>query len=109
LIAKSLEKTTEIPMSQFFKGYRVTALPNDAVIAAIRVPAAQEKGEYIKAYKQAKRKDDDIAIVNSALRITLDDDEIVESADLVYGGMAPITIRAKNASEFLVGTRRRLR
>jgi xanthine dehydrogenase/oxidase len=103
LVAKSLEKTTEIPMSQFFKGYRVTALPNDAIIASIRVPAAQEKGEYIRAYKQAKRKDDDIAIVNSTLRVTLDDDNVVESCDLVYGGMAPITIKAKTASDFLVG------
>ena len=103
LVAKSKDKTTEIPMSEFFKGYRVTALPNDAIIASIKVPAAQEKGEYIRAFKQAKRKDDDIAIVNSALRITLGDNNVVESADLVYGGMAPITIKAKKASEFLVG------
>jgi xanthine dehydrogenase/oxidase len=103
LVAKSKDKTTEIPMSEFFKGYRVTALPPDAIIASIRVPAAQAEGEYIRAYKQAKRKDDDIAIVNASLRITLGEDNVVESADLVYGGMAPITIKAKKASEFLVG------
>ncbi|KAF2497461.1 xanthine dehydrogenase [Lophium mytilinum] len=103
LIAKSLDKTTEIPMSEFFKGYRVTALPPDAVIAGLRIPTAKEKGEYMRAYKQAKRKDDDIAIVNAALRVKLNDAYVVESVSLVYGGMAPITIAAKKAGEFLDG------
>ncbi|KAF1812503.1 xanthine dehydrogenase [Eremomyces bilateralis CBS 781.70] len=103
LVAKSLDKTVEIPMSEFFKGYRVTALAPDAVIASIRIPAAQEKGEYLLAYKQAKRKDDDIAIVNAALRVTINDAYVVDSVDLVYGGMAPTTVAAKNAKEFLTG------
>ncbi|EXJ95419.1 xanthine dehydrogenase [Capronia coronata CBS 617.96] len=103
LIAKSLKKTTEIPMSSFFKSYRVTALPEDAVIAAMRIPVASEKGEYIRTYKQSKRKDDDIAIVNACLRVALDDSYTVKDASLVYGGMAPTTIQAKNASEYIVG------
>lgn len=103
LVAKSLEKETEIPMSTFFKGYRTTALPADAIIASIRIPVTSEKGEYFQAYKQAKRKDDDIAIVNAALRISLDDSHVIESADLIYGGMAPTTIAAKKASAFLLG------
>jgi xanthine dehydrogenase/oxidase len=103
LIAKSLDKTTELPMSTFFKGYRATALPPDAVIASVRIPVTKEKGEFMRAYKQSKRKDDDIAIVNAALRVSLDEDHIVESADLVYGGMAPITIAAKKAMAFLQG------
>lgn len=103
LIAKSLGKTIELPMNSFFKSYRVTALPENAIIAAIRVPVAAEKGEYIRTYKQSKRKDDDIAIVNGCLSAKLDDQNVVKSANLVFGGMAPITIIAKNASEFLVG------
>ena len=103
LVARSLEKTTEIPMSAFFKGYRTTALPPDAIIASLRIPVLKEKGEYIRVFKQAKRKDDDIAIVNAALRVTLNDDFIVESANLVYGGMAPITTAAKTAQEYLTG------
>ncbi|KAF2463473.1 xanthine dehydrogenase/oxidase [Lindgomyces ingoldianus] len=103
LIAKSLDEATEIPISAFFKGYRTTALPPDAIIASIRIPAAKEKGEYMRAYKQAKRKDDDIAIVNAAMRVTVDESQVVESVDLVYGGMGPITIAAKNAMVFLRG------
>lgn len=103
LIAKSLHETTEIPMGEFFKGYRTTALAPDAIIAGLRIPTSKETGEYVQAFKQAKRKDDDIAIVNSALRISLDEDTIVESCDLVYGGMAPTTIAAKKTQEFLTG------
>ncbi|GME41738.1 Xanthine dehydrogenase [Neofusicoccum parvum] len=103
LVAKSLNKTTEIPMAEFFKGYRVTALPPDAVIASLRIPVAKEKSEYMQAFKQAKRKDDDIAIVNAALRVSLSDAYTVDSIDLVYGGMAPTTVAAKKAIEFLEG------
>ncbi|KAL8899631.1 MAG: hypothetical protein Q9207_006099 [Kuettlingeria erythrocarpa] len=103
LVAKSLDNEIEIPMTEFFKGYRTTTLPPDAVIASLRVPIAREKGEYLRAYKQAKRKDDDIAIVNAALRVTLDDRHQVESANLVYGGMAPTTVSAKEATEYLKG------
>ena len=101
LLAKSLDSETEIPMSQFFKGYRTTALPPDAIIAGIRIPVAREKREFLRAYKQAKRKDDDIAIVNAALRVSLSDSHHVESVDLVYGGMAPTTTSAKGAVAFL--------
>lgn len=103
LVAKTLEETIEIPMSTFFKGYRATALPPNGIIASLKVPVAKEKGEYMRAYKQAKRKDDDIAIVNAALRLSLGEDEVVQSVDLVYGGMAPTTIPAKKAMAFLQG------
>ncbi|KAG9248210.1 putative xanthine dehydrogenase [Calycina marina] len=102
LVAKSLDKEVEIPMSQFFKGYRSTALAPNAIIASIRIPVTSET-EHFQAFKQAKRKDDDIAIVNAALRVDLDDSSIVESVSLVYGGMAPTTIAAKEAGLYLVG------
>lgn len=103
LVARSASKTTEIPMPGFFKGYRRTALEQDAIIATIRIPLTEPKREFFRAYKQAKRKDDDIAIVTGALRIRLDDAGVVEEANLVYGGMAAWTIAAKQTNEFLVG------
>lgn len=103
LIAKSADEETPIAMSEFFLGYRTTALPPDAIISSIRIPVANEKGEFFRAYKQAKRKDDDIAIVNAALRVALNDHHVVESVDLVYGGMAPTTTAAKKAGAYLKG------
>jgi xanthine dehydrogenase/oxidase len=103
LVAKTLGKEIEIPMAEFFKGYRRTALPTEAVLASIRIPLTQEKNEFFRAYKQAKRKDDDIAIVTSALKLRLGDDGVVQEANLVYGGMAPTTVAAKHANAYLVG------
>lgn len=101
VVIKSLKKQTEIKISQFFTGYRTTALPQDAIIFSIRIPVTDLNGEYFKAYKQSKRKDDDIAIVNAAFRVSLDKSNQVKHADLVYGGMGPTTIIAKKASKCL--------
>ncbi|EME87852.1 uncharacterized protein MYCFIDRAFT_48128 [Pseudocercospora fijiensis CIRAD86] len=103
IVARSLDNTIEIPMTEFFKAYRVTAMPPDAIIASIRIPVFAKKGEYMRAYKQAKRKDDDIAIVNAALRVHLDEGNVVKDSSLVYGGMAPVTIGAKKAMSYLAG------
>ena len=103
LVAKSRDGEVEIPMTEFFKGYRTTALAPNAVIASLRVPICHETGEHLRAYKQAKRKDDDIAIVNAALRVKLDDNNTVESVNLIYGGMAPTTVAAKEAQKCLQG------
>ncbi|KAI0182030.1 xanthine dehydrogenase [Hypoxylon sp. FL1284] len=103
LVAKSQSKETEIPMATFFRGYRRTALEPDAILASIRIPLAREKGDYFRAYKQAKRKDDDIAIVTGALHVRLDEKGVVEECNLVYGGMAASTVAAKNTIEYLKG------
>ncbi|KAF4123766.1 xanthine dehydrogenase/oxidase [Geosmithia morbida] len=103
LVARSAAAgETEIPMCQFFTGYRRTALAQDAVIASIRVPVTAE-GEFFRAYKQAKRKDDDIAIVTGALRVRLGKDGLVTGCNLIYGGMAATTTSAKLTMQYLVG------
>lgn len=103
LVAKSVHKEIEISMSEFFKGYRTTSLPPDAIIACLKIPIAKERREYVRAYKQAKRKDDDIAIVNATLHVSLHAEYCVESARLIYGGMAATTIAAKTAMNYLQG------
>ncbi|KAL7943851.1 xanthine dehydrogenase [Trichoderma barbatum] len=105
LVAKSATKETEIPLSQFFTGYRSTALAQDAIIASLRIPVTAAKGEFYRAYKQAKRKDDDIAIVTAALRVKMDDAGVVTDCNLIYGGMAAMTVSAKTAADYLVGKR----
>ncbi|KAL2024149.1 hypothetical protein VTK56DRAFT_9929 [Thermocarpiscus australiensis] len=107
LVTKTLAKEIEIPMAEFFKGYRRTVftdtLPAEAVLTSIRIPLTREKNEIFRAYKQAKRKDDDIAIVTAALKLRLSDAGVVEVANLVYGGMAPMTVAAKKTNAYLIG------
>jgi xanthine dehydrogenase/oxidase len=95
--------TTEIPLSSWFLSYRTTALPEDGVITEIVIPLPSEEIEITKAYKQAKRKDDDIAIVTSGFRVRLDRNGVVEDAAFAIGGMAPTTVMAEKAQEAVVG------
>ncbi|KAL5114756.1 hypothetical protein ACEQ8H_007373 [Pleosporales sp. CAS-2024a] len=96
--------TVDLPVSNFFVAYRTTTLPPDAVLYRIRIPLAQKDSrEVLKAYKQAKRKDDDIAIVTSAFRVRLDQEGLVEDISIVYGGMAPTTKESIKTQSALLG------
>ncbi|KAI8677562.1 hypothetical protein NCS56_00646400 [Fusarium sp. Ph1] len=96
----------DIPLSSWFVSYRTTALPEDGVITQIIIPLADEDAlEITKAYKQAKRKDDDIAIVTSGLRVRLDQDGLVQDSGFAFGGMAPTTVIAAKAQEAVAGKR----
>ncbi|RSM04086.1 hypothetical protein CEP52_007031 [Fusarium oligoseptatum] len=96
----------DIPLSSWFLSYRTTALPEDGVITQIIIPLADEDAlEITKAYKQAKRKDDDIAIVTSGLRVRLDQDGLVQDSGFAFGGMAPTTVIAAKAQEAVAGKR----
>ncbi|RLL98894.1 hypothetical protein CFD26_100866 [Aspergillus turcosus] len=91
-------------MDSMFLGYRKTALPEGAIITQIRIPIPSPKvREITKSYKQAKRKDDDIAIVTAGFRVRLDDHAIVQEVALAYGGMAPTTVLAPSAGKSLIG------
>jgi len=96
--------SVDLPMSKFFVAYRTTTLPPDTAIARIRIPIpAKDTREVLKAYKQAKRKDDDIAIVTAAFRIRLDSQNCVEDASVVYGGMAPTTKESSKTQTAILG------
>lgn len=98
-----------VPLYSFVKGYRRTTLTEDmqdGVLAAVRIPLPPLNShgkEVIKAYKQSKRKEDDIAIVTACFRVRLDNTGAVEDAVFAYGGMAPTTRLAPNTQTSLKG------
>ena len=62
------------------------------------------QNQYFVSYKQSKRRDDDITIVNMAMNVFFEpNSNIVKKAFLTFGGMAPITMLAKKTSEKLIG------
>jgi xanthine dehydrogenase/oxidase len=103
-IQSNKEGSSKLPLSKFLIGYRRTTLPVDAIITHIYIPLARPGArEVIKAYKQAKRKDDDIAIVTAAFRVRLREDNSVEDVVLAYGGMANKTVEAAKTMKSLCG------
>ncbi|CAG9785631.1 unnamed protein product [Diatraea saccharalis] len=88
----------------FFTEYRKTVVEDDEVVLSVEIPFSSDY-QHIKAYKQARRRDDDISIVTASFNITFDKNtgDTVRDAKLCFGGMAPTTILAKKSSEFLKG------
>ena len=93
-------------VSDFFLGYRQVDLRPHELIESISVPRPKPVFEYVFPFKQAKRREDDISIVTSGMRIVVKpyDNEIfsIEDISLAFGGMAPQTIRAKQTEKFLI-------
>ncbi|KAF9930855.1 hypothetical protein BGZ67_005595 [Mortierella alpina] len=92
-----------VPATEFFVGYRKTALnPATDILTEIHIPLTRPR-EYIRSFKQAKRKDDDIAIVTAAIRVQLSADNTIVDTGFGYGGMSAFTCQAKKTSAFLKG------
>ena len=91
-------------MAEFFLDYRRTALAPTELIVSLLVPPLRPR-EHIEAYKQARRREDDVAIVNACMRVKLSESDpaTVEEVYLAYGGVNKKVIRAESTEKALVG------
>lgn len=104
LVSASGERV--LSLSDFFLGYRQTALQPGEVIAAVRIPRPLTPGTSVRlsqSYKVGKRGTDDISIVASAFTVDLDNHRRVLHARLAYGGVAATPIRAIAVETMLMG------
>ncbi|KAM3964249.1 xanthine dehydrogenase-like [Aphomia sociella] len=85
--------------SNFFVGYRKTLLSDDEVVVSIEIPFSDDQ-QFFKAYKQSRRRDDDISIVTAAFNVKFVN-RIVADAKLCFGGMGPTTICATQSSQLM--------
>ncbi len=103
LISASSERL--LPLSEFFTGYRTTALRAGELIKAVRLPKTQSAGAgrtLCRAYKVGKRGADDISTVAAAFSVGLSAAGRVETARLAYGGVAATPVRAAAVERTLV-------
>lgn len=96
-----------VNVSDFFIKYRTVDLKPTELVEAIEVPVLREVFEYLKPFKQARRREDDISIVTSGMRIRLgisrDGKFVIEDAALAFGGMAPTTVMAVETAKAMIG------
>ncbi|WDE14045.1 xanthine dehydrogenase small subunit [Thalassomonas haliotis] len=95
------DSTREMPVEDYFKGYKVTDLAESEFIQDITIPKAKT-GQECKVYKISKRIDDDISAVLAAISIEIEQDS-VKSVSIAYGGMAAIPQRAVACEAALKG------
>jgi xanthine dehydrogenase small subunit len=79
-----------LPLSEFFLGYRKTALQPGELIVSVILPKPLPR--VVRFYKAAKRRMDDISTVAAAFAIGTDG-----SLRMAYGGVAPVPLRALEA------------
>ncbi|XP_077292706.1 xanthine dehydrogenase-like isoform X2 [Arctopsyche grandis] len=100
---KSVKSSRKVVMDEsFFTSYRKNMALPEEVLVSIDLPFTEEN-QYFKAYKQAKRREDDIAIVNMALNVKFTENNKISSMKLSFGGMGPVTMMAINSCRQIVG------
>lgn len=92
-----------LPLEEFFLGVRKTKLKNELLKEiVVRRPPERSGTAFIKL----ARTSEDLAIVNVAVRITLNKDNICEEARIVVGGgIGPTLLRSREAEKIIEGRR----
>jgi len=90
-----------LPIEEFFVGYRRTALEPGEFIARIDVPLPRT-GQQFRAYKVAKRFDQDISAVCGAFHLELANG-LVHDIRVGFGGMAATPVRVATVERALIG------
>jgi xanthine dehydrogenase small subunit len=91
------------PLASFFAGYRRTVLERSEILTTIEIP--KPLPAYVKFYKVAKRRLDDISTVAAAMAIDLDFDSRVRRARFAFGGVAASPVLVAEAEQVIVGQR----
>ncbi|MCF8090636.1 MAG: FAD binding domain-containing protein, partial [Desulfotignum sp.] len=91
-----------VAMDAFFLDLNQTALEENELLAEIKVPIPPV--ETASCFLKIGRTVIDIAIVNMAARMTMDDRGILTDVRIAFGAVAPTPLRIKAAEEILLGT-----
>lgn len=101
IILKESNNTRNIPLRNFFLDYKKLDLRDGEFIEYISIPAPNKNAKF-NFEKVSKRTHLDIASVNSAIHVTLNED-IIEECSVSAGGVSAIPKYLKETSDYLQG------
>jgi xanthine dehydrogenase small subunit len=91
-------------LEKFFLGYKTIDLKTTEVIRAIRIPCCDDPTARRFSFEKAsKRKNLDIAAVNTAISFRIEEQKF-KDVHISLGGVAPIPVISKAAMELLEGS-----
>src|SRR5690606_906724 len=100
LVLTSVRGEREVPLAEYFTGYRTSVRTDDELIRAVRVPLPLlPRTSFLKV---AKRRFDDISSVAVAIAADLDGG-VVRQVRIGLGGVAATPVRAQAAAAALEG------
>lgn len=91
----------DLPLEQFYTGYRKNVLAPDEIVGWIKVPRPVP-GEFLRAYKISKRYDDDISAVCLVVSARIEDGSVAH-VGIGAGGVAATPVRAVQTEAVLRG------
>jgi xanthine dehydrogenase small subunit len=101
VVLLSVHGHRDMPLEDFYTGYRQNVLAPDEVVGWIKVPRPTET-ELLRAYKISKRYDDDISAVCLVIAARIRDG-VVEQIGIGAGGVAATPVRAVQTEALLRG------
>ncbi len=102
LVLKNGENRREVALKDFYKGYKMIDKTADEIVEKFYFDLPTNE-DFFHFEKVCKRTHLDIASVNSAILLRIDEDGLTERASLAIGGVAPIPLYAAKTSAYLVG------
>jgi carbon-monoxide dehydrogenase medium subunit len=101
IVGSKGEKT--IPLEQFFIGPRKNILKKNEILTEVQVK--EPKPRTGTAFLKIGRVKSDIAKLNAAFKLTLQEHDICNDVGIALGSVAPTPIRAKEAERKLIGNK----
>ncbi|MFO1014960.1 MAG: xanthine dehydrogenase small subunit [Caulobacteraceae bacterium] len=101
LVLRKGDERRILPLEDYFLDYGIQDRDEGEFVETVIVPRPGE-GTHFKAYKLAKRFDQDISAVLGAFAITLEGDTVT-GARIAFGGMAATPSRALACEDALIG------
>jgi len=101
LTLRSRNSERIVPLDNFYTGVRKTVMQPDEMLVDIAIPPSG-KNRLGTFYKLALRRAQAISLVNAAVVLNFDG-EIIQSAAIALGAVAPTIIHAVDAENYLIG------
>jgi len=101
IIAEGPDGKREIPITEFFHGFYMTALEPSEILVEIQIPAAKTGSG--GAYHKIERKVGDYATAGVAVYLELDDNGICTKAGVALTNLSAVPLKLTRAEEILVG------
>ena len=105
LVLRGASGTRAMPLEDFYLGYQQKDVRPGEFVQAVRVPMPRA-GVQFRAYKLAKRFDQDISAVCAAFAFRFDGEgkgDLIADARIAFGGMAATPQRAARTEALLIG------
>ena len=103
IVLQSAHGTREVPIAQFYEGFRTTVARRDEILTEIRFSKlrANQRGLFLKL---GLRRAQAISVIDVAFVLTFDGD-VVRDARIALGCLAPTVVFAATAQAYLQGKR----